>query len=204
MNLVTRPYINEMDRLVVELPSGSEQTYVALAFDEQTDGSVEGQTLVPRHGLPLLERHELVAVLCDDRAKRCVDDRLRVHSQPIRPEKYLRLWRAADARPTPLAELPTTRGLRLMVTLGGPLSALKRAKISTREPPYADFDGFVARHWEHLQRVGADDFRLELDCAADGAIRDALYFHELARKVPEPSGIVWHLHLMRDSQLTLL
>lgn len=170
--------IDEAARIVVKLRDKTsfygDSRFVAIAIDRGADGTLLASALTDRRfGLPVLPSYRIFSMLCDDRAKRCVDGGLTLDGCAVLPERYLRLWRnAIQAAITP-AELAATHGLRLVARLAGPLEKLHGKKAIWSNSPFPTFDDFHAAYARQCVLSG-EEFRLDLDFRQPDAPRDAL------------------------------
>ncbi len=170
--------IEEASRIVAKLPDNTsfygDTRFVAIAIDRGADGSLHASALTDRRfGLPVLASYRIFSMLCDDRAKRCVDGGLTLDGCAVLPERYLRLWRNAIQAAIAPADLAATHGLRLVARLAGPLEKLHGKKAFWTNSPFPTFDDFHAAYAQQFVLCG-DEFRLDLDFRQPDAPRDAL------------------------------
>ena len=200
MATTTSPTINEHARSAIALPVDttfySDTQFIPIAWDEPGDGSAPRPDILfskPGH-LPYYPKYQLIDLLCGDRARQAVDGTLRVQGQVVTPEAYLGLWRAALADSLTPVQLAARCGLRLFVSLGAALEAVRAAKSSWTSSPFPTFEAFEVLYGERFTHGptadGRSGFELTLDLREPDAARDAFYAESLISRKDDAASYV--------------
>ena len=196
----TSSALNEHFRAAVALPKETtfydDCHYIAISWDNANDEMpVQPSILFPKFdGLPYFPQYSLIGLLCGSRAKHAVDGTLRVQGQIVTPEAYLGLWRAALADAMSTAQLADRCGLRILVTLGAALEAVRTAKSPWTSSPFETFAAFESAYGDRfaatLMNDGRPGFELTLDLRESDAARHTFYAHSLIRRSTEAASYV--------------
>jgi len=175
--------MNEHARTAVALPTDTivdgDVRYVPIVWDSiyGVDTSLPHIVGAERGTLPFFPLRRLIGLLCKDRAQRTVGNALRVRRQPIRPEHYLREWRATLAAALTPSQLAEQHGLCLRVSLAAALRPVRGARCSWRNAPFETFEDFEALYGQRFVEVASETgeplFSLSLDLRETDAARHA-------------------------------
>ena len=164
-------FSNEIHRIIVGLPHDTSaygtMMYIGVAMDANEAGFAIARAITPRSKrLPFLARHEMIATLCRDRARKTVDGSLMVDGQPIEPEQYLTMWRNACHQPMDMDDFAYQWGYAAVALFDAPVAALRGSDPGSVMPgsPFRCFDDFEARYGAQMRYFDAGNrFNLEID-----------------------------------------
>ena len=172
---------NEIQQAAILLPDDTtiygDPRYVAVAWTLHPSNDTTAQVLgSQRRCLPFLARHEVVDLLCQDRAMRTVDGGLRVDGRLVTPENYLAQWRRTLGRPMSATQFASQFGVYAVAVFDAPLAPLRGQRSSGSSSPFERFDDLESRYASRMRyREGDRAFELVVDLREPTAPRDAFY-----------------------------
>lgn len=197
MNPNTIPPANEVGRLVIHLPDDAtfydKRSYLPVALDLVEGSQTPHPSLLraDEQGINYMAQDEVFSALCSDRAQRTVDQTLLVGGDPVTPERYLGMWRAAIASSVSPETAAKEHGIRPVAVLLGPLAAMSGAKSSWTTCPFGTFDAVRARYGKQIEVARDGTFALELDLVQPGCARDAYYTASMMCAVLRRETTAW-------------
>lgn len=181
--------INEVNRITLLLPERESSFYssefLAIAIDQLAEGTAHHLLRYIPGRLSFMGYKAVISTLCNDRAQRCVDGRLLVEGRPIKPERYIPLWREALQKAVSLKRFCEANRSQITAVITGVYAEMQTRRYQHPSEPFYAFEQIEAHYQQRLQHFADGSFVLKINLLEPAALDHISLIDELANREPK-------------------